>query len=134
VDWPIRAQDTLARFRVDYGRHVGDSYFVELIERLNSVSPEFAQWWPRHDIRPMSENSRQYNHPVAGRMLVDAMTFSVADNPEVRVFCLLPAAAEFDRQDAESYRGVWQRCATETRRLIDLGKALCETRLRILAE
>jgi len=37
-----RAQDVLARFRVDYRRHAGDDYLVELIERLNSVSREFA--------------------------------------------------------------------------------------------
>jgi hypothetical protein len=34
-----RAQDVLARFRVDYGRHVGDDYLVELIERLNFGQP-----------------------------------------------------------------------------------------------
>ena len=90
VDWPTRAQDALARFRADYGHHVGESYFVELVERLKAVSPEFAEWWPRHDIRPMAEGCRQYNHPLAGRMFVDTMTFSVADNPELRVSCLLP--------------------------------------------
>jgi transcriptional regulator with XRE-family HTH domain len=92
VDWPTRIQDVLARFRVDYGYHVGDSYFIELVERLKAVSPEFAEWWPRHDIRPMAETSRQYNHPLAGRMLVDTMTFSLADNPELRVSCFLPTA------------------------------------------
>jgi hypothetical protein len=40
----------------------------------------------------MAENSGQYNHPLAGRLLVDAMTFSVAGNPELRVFCFLPVA------------------------------------------
>jgi transcriptional regulator with XRE-family HTH domain len=92
VDWPTRARDVLARFRVDYGRHVGDSNFVELVERLNAVSPEFAQWWPRHDIQQLNERCLPYNHPLAGRMFVDAMSFSVTDNPELRVFCLLPVS------------------------------------------
>ena len=43
VDWRSRAQDTLARFRADYGRHAGDAHFVQLVERLKSVSPEFAR-------------------------------------------------------------------------------------------
>jgi transcriptional regulator with XRE-family HTH domain len=94
VDWPKRAQDMLARFRVDYGRHVGDSYFVDLVERLSTVSQEFALWWPHHDIRPMIERSLPYDHPLVGRMLVDTMTFSVIDNPEVKLFYLLPAAEE----------------------------------------
>ncbi len=92
VDWPTRARDVLARFRADYGRHAGDSHFVELIERLNSASPEFAQWWPRHDILPLTEGCSQYRHPRVGRILAEHMMFSLADNPEVRVVVFLPAA------------------------------------------
>jgi len=92
VDWPTRARDVLARFRLDYGRHAGDSHFVELIERLNSASPEFAQWWPRHDILPLTEGCSQYRHPRVGRILAEHMMFSLADNPEVRVVVFLPAA------------------------------------------
>jgi transcriptional regulator with XRE-family HTH domain len=92
VDWPTRARDVLARFRVDYGRHAGDSFFVELIERLNSVSPEFAQWWPRHDILPQTEGCSQYRHPLVGRIFAEHIWFSLADNPEVRIVAFLPAA------------------------------------------
>jgi hypothetical protein len=90
VEWSTWAQDTLARFRADYGRYAGDSHFVQLVDRLNAVSPEFAQWWPRHDVQPLSEGCLEYNHPLVGRMILDHMTFSLVDNPELRV--LLPAA------------------------------------------
>jgi transcriptional regulator with XRE-family HTH domain len=93
VDWRSRAQDTLARFRADYGRHAGDAHFVQLVERLKSVSPEFAQWWPRHDILPMTESRYDYDHPQAGRMIVEGITFSVVDNPELRLVVFLAAAA-----------------------------------------
>ena len=97
VDWSTRAQDTLARFRADYGRYAGDSHFVQLVDRLNAVSPEFAQWWPRHDVLPMSEGCGQYNHPLVGRMVVDHMTFSVVDNPGLRVIALLPEASSMKK-------------------------------------
>src|SRR6202035_137268 len=97
VDWSIRARDTLARFRADYGRYAGDSHFVQLVDRLNAVSPEFAQWWPRHDVLPLTEGSLQYNHPLVGRMVVDHMTFSVVDNPELRVIALLPEASSIKK-------------------------------------
>jgi hypothetical protein len=90
VEWSARAQDTLARFRSDYGRYAGDSHFVQLVDRLNTVSPEFAQWWPRHDVLPLSEGCSQYNHPLVGRMILEHMTFSVVDNPELRVIAMLP--------------------------------------------
>ena len=92
VDWIERARDTLARFRTDYGRHAGDADFVQIVERLKSVSPEFAEWWPRHDIRPMSEGRRAYNHPIGGRMIVEHATFLLADNPELRLLVFLAAA------------------------------------------
>jgi hypothetical protein len=97
VDWSTRAQDTLARFRADYGRYAGDAHFVQLVDRLNAVSPEFAQWWPRHDVQPMSEGCAQYHHPLVGRMVVDYMTFSVVDNPELRVIALLPEASSMKK-------------------------------------
>ena len=93
VDWRERAQDTLARFRADYGRHAGDGHFVQLVERLKSVSPEFAQWWPRFDIQPMSEGRREYDHPLGGRMTVEHATFLVGDNPELGLLVMNAAAA-----------------------------------------
>jgi transcriptional regulator with XRE-family HTH domain len=93
VDWSTRGQDTPARFRADYGRYAGDAHFVQLVERLNAVSPEFAQWWPRHDIRPMSEGRRDYDHPLAGRMIVENTTLLVSDNPQQRLAVFLAADA-----------------------------------------
>jgi hypothetical protein len=93
VDWRSRGQDTLARFRADFGRHAGDAHFVQLVERLKSVSPEFAEWWPRHDILPMTEGRKDYDHPLAGRMIVEHTTFLVSDNPELRLVVFLAAAA-----------------------------------------
>ena len=93
VDWRSRGQDTVARFRADYGRHAGDAHFVQLVERLKSVSPEFAEWWPRHDILPMTEGRNAYDHPQVGRMIVEHTTFSVIDNPELRLIVFLATAA-----------------------------------------
>ena len=93
VDWHSRGQDAIAKFRADFGRHAGDAHFVQLVERLKSVSPEFTQWWPRHDILPMTESRKDYDHPLAGRMIVEHTTFSVSDNPELRLVVFLAAAA-----------------------------------------
>jgi transcriptional regulator with XRE-family HTH domain len=92
VDWPTRAQDVLARFRGDYGRHIGDAHFMRLVERLKAASPEFAQWWPRHDVRPQSEGRKVYAHPAAGRILAEHITFSMTDNPELRLTLFTPVA------------------------------------------
>jgi transcriptional regulator with XRE-family HTH domain len=92
VDWPTRARDVLARFRGDYGRHAGDAHFEQLVEKLQALSPEFAQWWPRHDVLPQSEGRKQYAHPTAGRIHAEHLTFSMTDNPELRLTLFAPVA------------------------------------------
>jgi transcriptional regulator with XRE-family HTH domain len=91
VDWPTRARDVLARFRVNYGRHAGDRHFVQLVERLKSVSAEFAEWWPRHDVLPQSEGLKRYNHPLVGRLQLQHVSFSVLDDAELTLTILAPA-------------------------------------------
>ena len=91
VDWPTRARDVLARFRVKYGRHAGDKQFVQLVERLKSVSSEFSEWWPRHDVLPESEGLKRYNHPLVGRLQLQHVSFSVMDDPELTLTILAPA-------------------------------------------
>jgi transcriptional regulator with XRE-family HTH domain len=92
ADWPSRARDVLARFRADYGRQTGDPQFVELVERLKSVSPEFAEWWPHHDVHQQSEGRKYYNHAAVGRVLAEHITLSVSDNPELRLAIVAPTA------------------------------------------
>ncbi|MBV8773737.1 MAG: helix-turn-helix domain-containing protein [Deltaproteobacteria bacterium] len=91
IDWPTRARDVLARFRVNYGRHAGDNNFVQLVERLKSVSTEFAEWWPRHDVLPVSEGLKPYNHPVVGRLQLQHVSFSVMDDPDLTLTIMAPA-------------------------------------------
>jgi transcriptional regulator with XRE-family HTH domain len=91
VDWPTRARDALARFRVNYGRHAGDKHFEQLVDRLKSVSAEFAEWWPRHDVQPASEGLKRYNHPLVGRLQLQHVSFSVMDDPELTLTIMAPA-------------------------------------------
>jgi transcriptional regulator with XRE-family HTH domain len=91
VDWPNRAQDGLARFRLSYGRYAGDRQFIQLVERLKSVSPEFAEWWPRHDVQPLSEGVEKYNHPLAGPLQLQHISFSPIDDPELTIVVMAPA-------------------------------------------
>lgn len=97
VDWPNRAQDALARFRVSYGRDAGDRQFVQLVERLKSVSPEFARWWPLHDVRPQSEGVKEYDHPVVGPLQLQHVSFSLIDDPEL-IINIMASAARGDSQ------------------------------------
>jgi hypothetical protein len=97
VDWPTRARDVLARFRVNHGRHAGDKHFVQLVERLKSVSAEFSEWWPRHDVLPQNEGLKRYNHPLVGRLQLQHVSFSVMDDPELTLTIMAPARTNDSR-------------------------------------
>jgi hypothetical protein len=86
-NWEADTREVLARFRVDYGRHTGDSDFVELVERLKSVSPEFADWWPWQDVSPLSEGRAEFMH---GTIFGDHITLSMAENPDLRLILIIP--------------------------------------------
>jgi transcriptional regulator with XRE-family HTH domain len=91
VDWPARARDVLARFRVSYGRHAGDKHFVQLVDRLRVASAEFGEWWPRHDVLPQSEGLKRYNHRLVGRLQLQHISFAVMDDPELLLTIMAPA-------------------------------------------
>ncbi|NJK38184.1 MAG: hypothetical protein HC835_16175 [Oscillatoriales cyanobacterium RM2_1_1] len=50
VDWEGFAQCMLAKFRLDCDRHLSWEGNCEFIETLQQVSPEFNEWWNRHDV------------------------------------------------------------------------------------
>jgi transcriptional regulator with XRE-family HTH domain len=90
VDWPTIARDGVARFRVNYDRHAGEVRFARLIDKLKSVSLEFAQWWSRHDVLPLGEGLVRFNHPAVGQLLLDYVAFTIADNPDLSLVTVTP--------------------------------------------
>ncbi|MBD2099479.1 helix-turn-helix transcriptional regulator [Leptolyngbya sp. FACHB-261] len=84
VNWEEHAQFMLAKFRCACSRYIGDEAFVELIEDLQKTSPEFQQWWPRHDIKGRCEGLKEYEHPIVGRLMFEYTTFLVEGTPDLR--------------------------------------------------
>jgi hypothetical protein len=41
----------------------------------------------------MAEGRKDYDHPLAGRMIVEHTTFSVSDNPDLRLVVFLAPSA-----------------------------------------
>ena len=90
VDWEGYARRVLARFRVRYGRHVGEAWFTELIDRLQQTSPEFRAWWPRHDILERSGWRQELRHPIVGPLALERLGFDVIDAPGLRLLVQIP--------------------------------------------
>ena len=50
IGWEEQAPLMLSSFRRDYARATQEADIHALVEELEKVSPEFKQWWRRHDV------------------------------------------------------------------------------------
>ena len=90
VDWEDDARQILAQFRSSSGRHPGDSQVTELIHDLMLRSPEFRAWWPDHEVQSGQEGRKTLNHPQAGYLVFERLTFQVFDTPDLKVTVYTP--------------------------------------------
>jgi transcriptional regulator with XRE-family HTH domain len=90
-NWETHARHRLAHFRANYGKFVGDPWWMELIEELNQVSVEFRSWWPQHDVLNGPEGKKINHHPTAGLLVFDQISFLVSDSPHLTVTINIPS-------------------------------------------
>jgi transcriptional regulator with XRE-family HTH domain len=94
ADWEQAARRMVARFRADYAAHVGDPHFDNLVDRLLDSSPEFREWWSRHEVASSGEGRKEILHPVAGKLIFEHAMFRHGENPEHRLLLYSPLPEE----------------------------------------
>jgi hypothetical protein len=92
LDWERSARTCVAKFRADSARHIGDPAFDQLIASLRTSSPEFRKWWGRHEVSETGEGRKEFEHPVAGRLVFDHAVFRHAEQAEQRLILYSPTA------------------------------------------
>lgn len=91
VNWEKEARGVLAMFRSSTERYVGELWFKHLVADLQELSPEFREWWPRHDIQSAHTGKKELQHPLVGRLTLQSTNFLVADAPDLRLVVSTPA-------------------------------------------
>jgi transcriptional regulator with XRE-family HTH domain len=91
VDWATSARLVVAKFRADSASNIGDPGFEELIDSLNSSSPEFRKLWKRHEVAGSGAGRKELNHPVVGELAFDHAVFLHGDANEQRLVVYSPA-------------------------------------------
>jgi transcriptional regulator with XRE-family HTH domain len=94
VDWEAEAAALLARFRAAADRHLNDTGFLELTNRLRAASPEVREWWPRHEIAPLGWRTKRLRHPVLGELALHPVVLRVADDPDLKLITFDPGGDE----------------------------------------
>jgi len=106
IDWHDRARSTLAEFRASTTRLMDDPDVIDLVERLLRCSPEFAAWWPEHDVAGFHTRLRRYHHPRAGELTFEYQQMIPAEWPHLRVICQLPLPGDDSAQRLSAWHDV----------------------------
>jgi transcriptional regulator with XRE-family HTH domain len=104
--WADRARSTLAEFRASTTLLFDDPDMIALIDRIAARSPEFAEWWPQHDVAGFQTRLRRYHHPRAGDLVFEYQQLIPAEWPHLRVICQLPLPGDDSAQRLSAWRDI----------------------------
>lgn len=79
VDHNAECVRLVAQLRAHCADWPDDPELVDVIERLESSSPRFAELWAAHDVSPFVTTRRVFDHPTLGRLEFDHHRLAVLD-------------------------------------------------------
>jgi transcriptional regulator with XRE-family HTH domain len=91
--WAETARNTLARFRAEHARRVGDPAFAALVEELSAASEAFRAWWPEHQVLTEQAGTKTIPHPALGTLRLHHLQSSPTSDPDLRLTLYVPADA-----------------------------------------
>ena len=91
VDWEDEARRVLSQFRADITPHRDDPATEALVDRLQAASPEFAAWWPRHDVAGLTSRRRRFRSQDGAVLTFAYQVLIAAGAPDTRLVVQLPA-------------------------------------------
>jgi transcriptional regulator with XRE-family HTH domain len=99
LDWEQHAQRVLAQFR-DISRYfVDDPWYPAFVARLQRRSPEFAAWWPRHDVGRVQATAKVIDHPAVGHIALRQTVLQVVDDNAALYMIIYTPAPDTDAAD-----------------------------------
>lgn len=90
TDWESAAKAMIARFRIAYGKFVGDPWMEEFIADLKNESREFALLWAIHDVEVEEERLKTIIHPALGLLKFEHTTLLVSENHNFTMSVFIP--------------------------------------------
>lgn len=99
VDWETEARNIASYLRMETGDQQHDPQLNELVGELSIRSDEFARIWAAHPVAECTHSVQEYEHPVVGRMTLNAESFTLPDEPSQRIVFIgaTPGSGSADR-------------------------------------
>lgn len=84
--------------RASMAEHVGEPAWRELVDRLISISPEFAELWERHDVIGPGTRIKMVQHAQHGLLKLESTNLWVGQSGAARVAVYLPSDEDTERK------------------------------------
>ncbi|NEB36579.1 helix-turn-helix transcriptional regulator [Streptomyces sp. SID14515] len=90
ASWDALAPQVVAQFRAACSECPEDDGFRAVVEEARAVSPLFAELWERRDIAPAGQNRKEVEHPLVGRLVLEATQLRVPARPDLAIVLHTP--------------------------------------------
>lgn len=84
-DWTTDSRRFLAQFRAEVGPRLADPAVVDLVTRLQAVSPAFREGWASRDVDRFASTERRFEHPEVGSLVLEHHQLTPADAPGLQL-------------------------------------------------
>jgi transcriptional regulator with XRE-family HTH domain len=85
VDWEHEARSIASYLRMASGDQHDDPQLNELVGELSLKSADFVRIWAAHPVAECTHSVQEYDHPLVGRMTLNAESFHLPDEPAQRI-------------------------------------------------
>jgi transcriptional regulator with XRE-family HTH domain len=89
--WDDTARATLARFRAEHARRIGDPGFARLIEALERESERFRALWSEHEVMTGHLGTKVIDHTELGTLRLYHLQSIPTEHPDLRLTQFAPA-------------------------------------------
>ncbi|GAA4684786.1 helix-turn-helix domain-containing protein [Frondihabitans cladoniiphilus] len=101
LEWEHDARSCVAALRMESSRSPEDPQLEALVDRLSTHSRDFARWWAEHRVSSATYGSKQYRHPLVGRLALDCDLWGGSEDDGQRLMVL---TAESGTPSADALR------------------------------
>ncbi|HEY0186879.1 MAG TPA: helix-turn-helix transcriptional regulator [Cellulomonas sp.] len=105
-EWERAAADVAAYLRAEAARNPHDKGLSDLIGELSTRSPEFRQWWAKHDVRFHRTGIKKLHHPVVGDLDLNFEAMEFPSDPGL-VLIVYTAEPGSPSEDALALLASW---------------------------
>ncbi|EHJ01680.1 helix-turn-helix domain protein [Clostridium sp. DL-VIII] len=100
-EWEEKAKIMIARFRADCARYPQDARLNEMIEKFKQESELFRIWWPRYEVKNVTDCHKVWNHPKIGELEFEHVNLQLSNYTDLKVmiYTASPATAEKIKQE-----------------------------------